>query len=679
MVEFGEKERKEERDAIMQMKWGDKTKYGYTKAFNEFAIWLSKKHPEMISEKGDLTEKYRAFALIDFCAARKKKLKNGGEANLSFSGLNRFRSAVSWKMLCAKLRYGEEEAEDLSVFFSGLKKRSAREKQTGERDMEEGKLPMKFEVYKLLAEWFWSQGMLFELLYMVLTWNLCCRTNNTESIRMGHLGWFQDSLEIVFGVTKTNQDGQRREVRLIYANPFCPSICPVLILGLYLANSSVDFSDPSHPLFPGGNQASRFNNSLRTALSSPGFVPILATFGQKPEDLGAHSLRKGAGTYLCSGSTASPSHASVCIRMSWSLGTTQERYLHYNKAADGYCGRILCGLPQTSVLFALLPPHPTSPFDLGITKQSFPSTSSLSRLELVRQFCLSSLLYHFSFISIHLPKNHSFFFTPYFCLSPKLKEIAFLSGTQSLLLSPTGLPPHVLTWVNQQETMSLLKGLPERILSGVGGVLKENGVAAGNITREVLEDVMKKMLETDRDQRKREEEALRGEEKKGEGWAQYMWGGKFHLLPENFLFPTLTVFQCWNMWWNGNREKKTPPFSILESRDVPKSQKSKFSDVKCLMREMMVVVKEKFKFSEEDVKKMSIEQLLGLGKEAGRELGKTVKKQKVRPEDWVIGTALREVRQARTKQFPDKKRKQKAPVRKGERKRRKKAMFGNQE
>eukprot|EP00008_Paramoeba_atlantica_P012725 CAMPEP_0201495352 /NCGR_PEP_ID=MMETSP0151_2-20130828/53515_1 /ASSEMBLY_ACC=CAM_ASM_000257 /TAXON_ID=200890 /ORGANISM="Paramoeba atlantica, Strain 621/1 / CCAP 1560/9" /LENGTH=55 /DNA_ID=CAMNT_0047884299 /DNA_START=55 /DNA_END=219 /DNA_ORIENTATION=+ len=55
-----------------------------------------------------------------------------------------------------------------------------------------------------------------------------------------------------------------------------------------------------------------------------------------------------------------------------------------------------------------------------------------------------------------------------------MTELGIISGVTSGFLRGTGIPPHVQTWLQGLETQSLLVGLPEKILGGIGDVLKEN-------------------------------------------------------------------------------------------------------------------------------------------------------------------------------------------------------------
>jgi len=116
--------------------------------------------------------------------------------------------------------------------------------------------------------------------------------------------------------------------------------------------------------------------------------------------------------------------------------------------------------------------------------------------------------------------------------------------------------------------------------------LKENGVAAGNVTVEMMESCMERLLVRDREIRENTSELVEGSQVAAE-WVLFIWkDGKFHRLPENFIFPSLTVAQCWRVWWMGNREKGVPPLKKLGRVDVPVRERKMFSDVKCMMMEI---------------------------------------------------------------------------------------------
>jgi hypothetical protein len=151
-----------------------------------------------------------------------------------------------------------------------------------------------------------------------------------------------DALRIDFGITKTNQSGDKPETRLLLTNLALPFICPVTNLALYLATLSGNAKD-NELLFEGGQQASHFQKTLRSAIESEELKCTMQTLGLLPEDYGAHSIRKGAGTYLSNGGTCGPTYTSICIRMGGvAIGDdAREISVFYGAASDAFCGRIL--------------------------------------------------------------------------------------------------------------------------------------------------------------------------------------------------------------------------------------------------------------------------------------------------------------------------------------------------
>jgi hypothetical protein len=138
--------------------------------------------------------------------------------------------------------------------------------------MTEGKDPLSFSLYCKLAEYFLKPKDLFAHLYLILSWNLMCRTNNTSRINLSHIKWTNNSLQFYFGMMKNDQEGDTlKDARHVYANFTNPVICPVLALGMYLlVEHSIFLSRNDSNLFPGSRQASRFSKSLSRALKHLG-------------------------------------------------------------------------------------------------------------------------------------------------------------------------------------------------------------------------------------------------------------------------------------------------------------------------------------------------------------------------------------------------------------------------
>lgn len=62
----------------------------------------------------------------------------------------------------------------------------------------------------------------FNILFMILCWNLMSRASNVASIRLSDLDWSGDALTILFCVMKTDKAGERKFACHVYANPFQP-------------------------------------------------------------------------------------------------------------------------------------------------------------------------------------------------------------------------------------------------------------------------------------------------------------------------------------------------------------------------------------------------------------------------------------------------------------------------
>ena len=106
--------------------------------------------------------------------------------------------------------------------------------------------------------------------------------NNIEGIKLSHIQWHEDALQIMFGITKNNQEGERLESCLVFANSNCPKICPVLALGVWMLSVNQKMLS-SDPLFFGGHQAVQFNLILLKTLRLPHFLELLSQYGLKPE------------------------------------------------------------------------------------------------------------------------------------------------------------------------------------------------------------------------------------------------------------------------------------------------------------------------------------------------------------------------------------------------------------
>ena len=81
----------------------------------------------------------------------------------------------------------------------------------------------------------------------------------------------------------------------------------------------------------------------------------MSKYGLQPEDIGLHSTRKGAATFI---SSASPvcHYVALMLRAGWSLNV-QDAYLKLSQGGDCLVGRQLAGLPTDRPDFCTMPPR----------------------------------------------------------------------------------------------------------------------------------------------------------------------------------------------------------------------------------------------------------------------------------------------------------------------------------
>lgn len=125
--------------------------------------------------------------------------------------------------------------ESLGKVKKGYRKDTAKHRQKNTY----GKDPIPFDLLVWLADKMLQQDdfkeFSFARLFMLLQWNLMCRSANAEDVAYSHLEWKDDNLLIYFRMQKNDQDGTRsKDPRHVYANPFRPEICPILALGVWL-------------------------------------------------------------------------------------------------------------------------------------------------------------------------------------------------------------------------------------------------------------------------------------------------------------------------------------------------------------------------------------------------------------------------------------------------------------
>ncbi|KAI2511612.1 hypothetical protein MHU86_2866 [Fragilaria crotonensis] len=281
--------------------------------------------------------------------------------------------------------------ENVDKYIEGIVRVVAQAAQDGLGSVERGKREITYEVYEMMMVWLLeekSHEAIFARAFLSLTWNLMCRGVNT-CICLKHLLWRADSFGISFSHVKNDPIGSRNwHPRHIYTNPDSYNVCCITAVTEYLLCFPQLFQDGNGRLFPGPKQEEQFGAILLQVLGK--MSEELRGMGYGPNDIGVHSIRKGAGTFASSGTTAAPSSVSVNNRGGWTLGGVRDVYMLYERAGDQYVGRILSGMNVLSARFGASAPDFYYHGEIGIPERAAQVQEKQAELDRQVQTVLNS-------------------------------------------------------------------------------------------------------------------------------------------------------------------------------------------------------------------------------------------------------------------------------------------------
>ena len=294
---------------------------------------------------------------IEYLTTECRNVDGGIQKETSYTGQ---RSSVTFLYRRYKAVQPVHFQADMKESLEGVKRLSSIANQHGEGNVFDGDRPLSWGLYQRLNELFLNEGTaegLFGAAFSKLTCNLACRGKSTGQICTKQMLWQDDSLEISFGHIKDRQTGSnsiKKLPRNIYCNPLELALCPVTAIFDYAAMHPDVIANGEEAFFVGAlaAQAQRFGRLVKRVCEKHR-TEIENKFGFKISDIGVHSWRKCAHTKLNCGSTAGPTAAAACIRGGHSMGRNRDVYIVQEKASDQYCGRILVGLPEHGVEFAI--------------------------------------------------------------------------------------------------------------------------------------------------------------------------------------------------------------------------------------------------------------------------------------------------------------------------------------
>jgi hypothetical protein len=183
------------------------------------------------------------------------------------------------------------------------------------------------------------------------------------------------------------------------------------------------------------------------------------------------SIRKGGMTYALS-FPGGPSAVAMYLRAAWSLGYVPHRYIFAGDGGDQFAGRVLSGLPLTSVQFAVLPPHFAKNFQINNEdlRVWLPGYDRLGeKFYPCIPFLLASLAFHFDWIKDNLPPQHPLFFSPVWRQGklPELRNHVIFDPEQSTSpaggLIATGVPMNIVTAVEVNKLSKVVNRLVENM------------------------------------------------------------------------------------------------------------------------------------------------------------------------------------------------------------------------
>ena len=250
----------------------------------------------------------------------------------------------------------------------------------------------------------------------------------------------------------------------------------------------------------------------------------------------------------------------------------------------------------------------------------------------VLYFCFASLCYHFDYLVRVLPQRNKLQASPFFTHIPNYaREAATVRMPWNKTANTpvfTGLPPHVSILTKIEELKEALKTATDAILDGVKDDL--DGRRLGSESYFAKEEIVAeiKLMRADMTQRMEiiarsssscalqvpyaQQEGFEvavgglGEDTQlpsdsavtlfdrgtGHRFQYFCSAGGIRRLPENFVFPKMSLVTLITSWFSGNESVRTVPYKQLRAADIVKvKERSKLSQMKKLISAVEIAAK----------------------------------------------------------------------------------------
>lgn len=611
----------ERADVISGQHVVNSTRKQYASTFKYITKYCAESIPGSVDADGELilpmsTEHLKAF-LGDMGAVREDKTIK------SLSTLNNYINTIKhyYKERLGDDSMSTEQKNYLKKFSNGYGRVMAQARDRGEMKQKEGKVPVSFSMYQELCRLALfiaatrSAFSSFVHLFLILCWNLFARSCSVADLRTHHFSWENDSLVIDFSKQKGDQTGEHIAPKHIYANPYTPSVCPMLALALHMFSCAFrpDNDDESRVFL--GTPYDVFSKWLPTALT---IMEKAAVLGYAIGDFGTHSFRKGIATF-CSGLIGGPSVIAIFIRAGWSLGQVQDRYISAAEGGDQLCGRVACGLDfNGGSTFSVLPPH-FDRMDILTAEEWAEIVPMYAEYPVGFQACLpfllASLVFHWDWINErdsdgelkNICAEHPIFLTRVVTsgIVTRLKDRVIGNITSGKCpatgMIATGIPPHIelhrqnellreeikqLRQQLQEQHDEVMNRLPTLVTEKVLGNVRVEGVQ--QLSRSDMEDLISGLVRKYTDEHA--PVPVTAPPQPGDvanqfytrnGHICYPWGGMmYRSVPEGWRFPTETKVKVMcDLFLTGlqNQEKPIRPFRFIEINTLLRADQQYFS------------------------------------------------------------------------------------------------------
>jgi hypothetical protein len=431
----------------------------------------------------------------------------------SHEDLRKYRDAVQWGAKMAGEHLPSSFYDSMEVYLIAYKKKLASAKKQGHVE-EYSTDPIPLPVYRFLLRRSIETSNIFAWMWTLLQWNCMARSASIDCLAFHNFGLGTDSLVIKYDDSKADKAGEKLSEKNVYANPLDWTMCTWLALGIYCFVFQGNLIESERLFLKKGTKegagSSKYHEQVVGLIR--GKEDSIATH-MKFEKLNPYGLRKGAATHAVSGTTAAPSIPSIARRGEWSIGSVLDVYWHFGSVGDHYLGRILCGLDPNNTNFAILPPHWKVEDPLGNSTikgavnmmygpilQAYNGKSENPTGIVLR--CMACIVYHSDRLLETMVKypGHDFLKIPILhdtVLLNELKELVTTEPTDGVMVSPTGVPPHVGLAIQVSNVLETLDTLVhqfgvhgDNLMLAVEEALDNKAWESGHVTGSRLKEIL---------------------------------------------------------------------------------------------------------------------------------------------------------------------------------------------